>query len=471
MRSGLWILVSGVVLLGAALPTRAPAQAAASAGEASAGDPRGVLVTWLNRREPEQPFRYYGFAEAVAKYFRTRILGRTPDAGDVTRIVRTTDRSAERATVTNEIARLEGRLASVPYELEESARHVEEMKRERERIRAQLLEAQRAFDDAQAQVGGSDVVQNSRAWDARNRLRSSRASLQQRLGEIEAAIARSQTAHARGTETSELEARIAANRGRLAAIHDATRSVDYYLVSYKPLLITTLGSIAALFGLCAFAKRPRRGAASKAFALTQSAVFAGLLYVMLRILAAEDLVPGVSVFASPAAFGVGFALLMATRTACAGRGATAPLRSLGPALTAVAVCHAVIVAQVWSAAVPTGADRELLRSALLGIAGFGVWALAALWILDWNRSDVARILAATAVTSACLVAGTLPAGMAIPEAARAFGAALAASASLLAVEAARGMPPPARRAPDSRHAQPVDGPDESLDPLKHLPRW
>ena len=115
----------------------------------------------------------------------------------------------------------------------------------------------------------------------------------------------------------------------------------------------------------------------------------------------------------------------------------------------------------------------MLRSALLGIAGFGVWALAALWILDWNRSDVARLLAAAAVTFACLVAGTLPAGMAIPEAARAIGAALAASASLLAVEAARGMPPPARRARDSRpaHAQRVEGPDESLDPLKHLPRW
>jgi hypothetical protein len=467
LHKRLSILAGFVALLCAGLPTSVYAQGSAQAFESKLEGWRRNFNVWLHQRSPEQPFRYYGFFEATEKYFRTRILGQEPEDADVTRIVNTIDRSNERLGPEQEIARLEARIASAPLEIAEREQHIEEMKQERDMLRAQLGAAQQRFESSKFRVGSPNAAENSQAWDDRTRLKSALASMQNRLGQIDGEIARAEMARIRLMQTHELRGQIEVKKTLLASIEDSTTSTDYYLVPYRPPLLATLGAIAALLALTGVALRKKFAALPTAVAMGLTALLAGLLYVLLRILSSEQQIPAVSVFANPGAFSVGFAVLLGTRIALTRRvRGSLLLPSIQFSLAAVLACGVAMLVTRTLVGPSSGFSLAIVLALLRDLAWFGAWGLATLWILDWNQDLVAKFLAISGVTLACAIVGSLPAGIGVAEAGRSFGTALVVGASLLAVETARGTP-----APEAEPEDAPPSPDESRDPLMHLARW
>jgi hypothetical protein len=281
------------------------------------------------------------------------------------------------------------------------------MKRERDKLRAQLGAAQHRFESSKFRVGSPNAAENSQAWDDRTRLKSSLASMQDRL------------------------------------VEDSTTSVDYYLVPYRPPLLATLGSIAALLALTGVAVRRKFAALPTGVAMGLTALLAGLLYVLLRILSSEHQIPAVSVFANPGAFSVGFAVLLGTRIALTRRvRGSLLLPSIQFSLAAVLACGVAMLVTRTLVGPSSGFSTAIVLTLLRDLAWFGVWGLATLWVLDWNQDLVTKFLAISGVTLACAIVGSLPAGIGVAEAGRSFGTALVVGASLLAVETARGTPAP-----------------------------
>ena len=427
-RSRLAAIVSSVVLLLGAVPPDASAQVPSSVDVSA-------FRTWLNRRRPGDPFRYYGFLEACDKYLRTRILGEAPDPGDVTSVL---DRSAE-TPLRADIARLEQKRQSAPFEIDERNRHIAAMKRERESIRAQLAETQRQIAGTERSLASDGGVHhNSQAWDDRNQAKLLDASLARRLTEIDSEINRTEMGRARLMQSHEIERQIDAKRAAITALE--TAKVRVYLVSYKPLLGLALGALLGLGGLANLASRLRSGWTSTGIACVLAVALAGALYVTLQVATLENLIPPAGLLSNPLAFAVGFAALFCARSAAERR-----VRG-GSSTQCVAVAVGAVLALA-AALVLSGrsgpASTALLTARILDSVWLAVWGFAALWILDWDRPGALKLAALAAVTVACVQVGTGTPWLGLLGSAKLLGAALGVSGAALAVAAAWGMPAPA----------------------------
>lgn len=416
----------GVLVAAGLLQGFAPAPAVAEEGS--------TLQLWLHRRNPDEPFRFYGFFEAVSKYFRAHALGYGPDPLDVTTVIRTVDLSEQRDALRAEIEVLENKIGGAPLDVSERDRHLAQMRSAKAAIEAKLAETKARLESADAALEGGTIFESSRAWDQRMEHESALSKLKQRLARINDEITRTEAGKIKAMQTGELVDQLILKRQALKRVESGEEvvglPVDLYLVSYKPLMLLTLGGILLLTAL---GVRLGRRSGNIAVGVVFSAAMAGLVYVFLVVIWAERLIPPTGVVTSPMAFGAGLVALIAARALAERmRRDVEPIWALKMALIAVAAVQLAI--PLWHLTFGT----TVLLGALLPIVFFGAWGFVAVAVLESSLHALLQVLVMAAVTLATVMVGDLSPWLGVGETLGALGVGLVLGMALVASDEARG---------------------------------
>jgi hypothetical protein len=375
---------AGILAIAVLLPVAVPA----------AAEERSAFQTWLHHRSPDDPFRYYGFFEAASKYFRAHLLGEGTDPLDVTTVTRVVDVSEERDALLAEVEALEGKLAGMPLEVAERDEHL---------VDAQLAEATRRFEAAEASLAGGTIVETSQMWGDRTKYEQVIEKLRRRKAQIDDEIARTEMGRVKAMQTGASVDELAKKKRVLKAVESGEEVVgvpaDYYLVSHKPLLLLILGCMLLLVGASVpLGKRPGKLPVT----LLYSAAMAGVLYAFLAVVRAEQWIPPKGIVASPAAFAAGFAALMAARAVAKRIPRHVPdTWALKIALVAVAVV------QLWTPVRYLTFGTSVLLDAVLPILFFGAWGFVAIQMMESQRHLILQVLVVAVVTLATVMVGSL----------------------------------------------------------------
>jgi hypothetical protein len=391
-------------MLAAVLSFAAPGARAEEVSESGGGG----LQRWLHQPQPDQIFRYYGFWEAVDKYFRAQILNQEPDSSDVTQVTETVDRDAERDAVRAEVSALQKRLAGIPAELKERAEWIAEMKQKRARIEEELNATRARLQAAGAGFDSQDISRNAEAWDARTRFDLKVENLKRTLAQTQDEIERTELGRFKLMQTGALEEQIAAKKAELAAIVDPENTRDLYLVSHRPLLLVVCGVLTAL-ALLAIAGARLPGSVGGPLGVGLTAALGATLYTLSEIVRIETIgVPALGIFGSPMLLGVGLPVLMGTRALGVRRGVRDPgRRSLQLATAAAALIVSAQLVGSGAAALGAGAGSSAAVAILWSVVGsaipvalLGAWAFAVSRVLDSQLAWPQRSLAIAGVSYA-----------------------------------------------------------------------
>jgi hypothetical protein len=384
---------AGILAIAVLLPVAVPA----------AAEERSAFQTWLHHRSPDDPFRYYGFFEAASKYFRAHVLGGGTDPLDVTTVTRVVDVSEKRDALLAEVEALEGKLAGVPLEIAERDEHLAAMRAAKAEVDAQLAEATRRFEAAEASLAGGTIVETSQMWDDRTKYEQIIEKLRRRKAQIDDEIVRTEMGRIKAMQTGTAVDELAQKKRLLKAVESGEEVVgvptDYYLVSHKPLLLLILGCMLLLVGASVpLGKRPGKLPVT----LLYSAAMAGVLYAFLAVVRAEQWIPPKGIVASPAAFAAGFAALMAARAVAKRIPRHVPdTWALKIALVAVAVV------QLWTPVRYLIFGTSVLLDAVLPILFFGAWGFVAIQMMESQRHLILQVLVVAVVTLATVMVGSL----------------------------------------------------------------
>lgn len=420
---------AGILVLTVLLQGLAPAPATAEAGS--------DFELWLHRRNPDEPFRYYGFFEAVDKYYRVHALGESPDERDMTTVIRLMDVSERRDLLLAQIRTLKAKIARAPIEVAERDEHLAEMKAQKAAIEARVSGANDDFEVVVSKVEGRTIDETAQAWDDRMAQKLVGNKLERRLLVIDDEIARTEMGRIKAMQTGafvdELIVKQEALKGVATGEKVVGAPVDLFLVSHKPLMLVSLAGFLLLTGLAVGAgKWP----GSILVGMIISAAMAMAAFVFVAVATGERWIPATGVVGSPRAFGVGLVALIAARGV-----AERVQRDLDPMfplkVAVIAVALVELATPVWY--------MILVPEPLLDIFFFGAWAFAALVVLESTLNVALQVLAMSAATLVTVMVGALRPWLGVEGTLGTLAVGAVLGVALVASDKARGQHAPVSR--------------------------
>jgi len=354
------------------------------------------LSRWLYEVDSDIPFKYYGFGEAVAKYFRNRFLLIPPDRGDTTEWVTVTDRSERRAALQAQIAELKEKLNRSSSDLKELTTQISTMKKKREGLGADLAAAKVQLTGTSGKPGDGSVSDNANVWNSRQVVKKRIEELTRRKGRLSAQI--NQTAARRFDlmQKDKLKYQIASLEATLAGVDDSESSRTIYLVSYRPFMIVAAVASVGLLALTFALGHLGGGVVGLGLALA----FSGALHLLVAVLRSQLLLQPAAVFESGVSLTAGFAALLVAQRLARTSGRFDPdewtLKFVATTLLGVS---AILLgywfsmgALSWSGA---GAMGGYLVGKLFDAMWVCAWVYLTLKVLDMDLNPVLQILAIT----------------------------------------------------------------------------